>query len=477
MLRHRRLVAFLTSGFAVFSSCTLASAAGETKSQDVKLTYAPWTKFCLKGQEANAKNVCFTGKDGRIESGQPVVAAVIIEPDGDPKKILRITLPLGMQITHGTRIMVDSNAPQQKGYVICFQNGCMSDYEVTPQLIADMKKGQNLIVQAINSNGAPLTLPLPLSDFAKAYDGSPTDPKVFEANQKKLQEELQQRAEAARKNPSAGGATAAPATSTAIAAAPPMAAGAPIANLVAPAGRRVALVLGNSAYRHMPTLQNPKNDAADVEASLKSLGFDTVLATDLDRSGMNSAIERFSRLVPGASVALVYYSGHGMQFAGRNYLLPTDANLESSADVNRYRLLPVDDLIEVLGSSSGLQLIVLDACRNNPVEKDFKNKVASVAGANRDVAATRGFTRMDPRSGLIITYATAANDVAADGNGGRNSPFTQAFLKNISTADTDIRQVLFRVQSDVYSSSGKKQLPEISSLYVGPEVRLKSSQR
>jgi invasion protein IalB len=175
-------------------------AGAQPQEQQVQLIYAPWTKFCLKGQEAGAKQVCFTGKDGRIESGQPVIAAVIIEPEGEPKKLLRVTLPLGMQLVHGTRIIVDSNAPLQGPYVICFQNGCMSDYEATPELIASLKKGQNLVVQAINSNGAPLTLPLPLAgEFTKAYDGPPTDPKEFEANQKKLQEELQKRAEEQRK--------------------------------------------------------------------------------------------------------------------------------------------------------------------------------------------------------------------------------------------------------------------------------------
>ena len=155
--------------------------------QQIQLIYAPWTKFCLKGQDANAKQVCFTGKDGRIESGQPVIAAVIIEPEGEPKKILRVTLPLGMQLVHGTRIIVDNNPPLQSPYVICFQNGCMSDYEATPELIANMKKGQNLVVQAINANGAPLTLPLPLAgEFQKAYDGPPTEPKVFEETQKTL---------------------------------------------------------------------------------------------------------------------------------------------------------------------------------------------------------------------------------------------------------------------------------------------------
>jgi invasion protein IalB len=165
----------------------------------VQLIYSPWTKFCLKGQEADPKQVCFTGKDARIESGMPVVAAVLIEPDNEPKKILRVTLPLGMQLVHGTRVIVDQNQPMTAPYVICFTNGCMADYEANADLIAKMKSGQGLVVQAINSTGQPISLVLPLGDFAKAYDGPPTDPKVFEEQQKKLQEELQRRADEARK--------------------------------------------------------------------------------------------------------------------------------------------------------------------------------------------------------------------------------------------------------------------------------------
>ncbi|MGC2121588.1 MAG: invasion associated locus B family protein, partial [Xanthobacteraceae bacterium] len=139
------------------------------------------------------------GKDARIESGMPVVAAVLIEPEGEPKKILRVTLPLGMQLIHGTRVIIDQNQPMTAPYVICFTNGCMADYEATPDMIAKMKKGQGLVVQAINSTGQPISLVLPLTDFAKAYDGPPTDPKVFEEQQKKLQDELQRRADEARK--------------------------------------------------------------------------------------------------------------------------------------------------------------------------------------------------------------------------------------------------------------------------------------
>ena len=169
--------------------------------QQVQLIYSPWTKFCLKAnqQDPNSKQVCFTGKDARIESGMPVVAAVLIEPEGDPKKILRVTLPLGMQLVHGTRLIIDQNQPMTAPYVICFTNGCMADYEATPDMVAKMKKGQALVVQAINSTAQPISLALPLADFGKAYDGPPTDPKVFEEQQKKLQEELQRRADEARK--------------------------------------------------------------------------------------------------------------------------------------------------------------------------------------------------------------------------------------------------------------------------------------
>src|SRR5215467_6189162 len=164
-----------------------------------QLIFSPWTKFCLKGQEAGAKQVCFTGKDGRVESGMPVVAAVLIEPEGENKKLLRVTLPLGMAIQFGTRVIVDNGQPMTGPYVICFQNGCMADYEASGELVGKLKGGKRLVVQGINGSNQPISLELPLNDFAKAYDGPPTDPQVFEAQQKKLQDELQKRAEDARK--------------------------------------------------------------------------------------------------------------------------------------------------------------------------------------------------------------------------------------------------------------------------------------
>jgi len=168
--------------------------------QDLQLIYSPWTKFCIKPEQAGAKQVCFTGKDARVESGMPVVAAVLIEPEGETKKLLRLTLPLGMQLVHGTRVLIDTVELAKAPYVICFPNGCMADYEASADTVAKIKKGQTLVVQAINQGGQAISLPLPLGgEFTKAYDGPPTDPKVFEENQKKLQEELQKKAEDERK--------------------------------------------------------------------------------------------------------------------------------------------------------------------------------------------------------------------------------------------------------------------------------------
>ena len=156
-----------------------------------QLILTPWTKFCQPaGQEANAKKVCFTGKEGRVETGQPVVAAVVIEPEGEPRKILRITLPLGMSLQPGTRAIVDQGQPMTAPYVICFPGGCMADYEASQALIDTMKKGQNLAIQGINGAGQAISLVLPLGDFAKAYDGPPIDPKELERRDEELRKKF-----------------------------------------------------------------------------------------------------------------------------------------------------------------------------------------------------------------------------------------------------------------------------------------------
>ena len=125
-----------------------------------------------------------------------------------------------------------------------------------------------------------------------------------------------------------------------------------------------------------------------------------------------------------------------------------EARLENAADVNCFRLMPVDDALDALKSVRGARMLVLDACRNNPVEEDLKRQLVSVPGASRDAAITRGLVRSSVGNGLLVAYATQANDVASDGTA-RNSPFTAAFVEHVGTPDIDLRQMLFKVQDDV----------------------------
>jgi invasion protein IalB len=166
--------------------------------QPPALMYSPWMKVCGKGPDTNNKQVCVITKDGRLENGMPVAVVQLFEPEGEAK-VLRVTVPLGMQLQHGTRLLIDQDQPAQQPYRICFPIGCMADYPVPDDMIGKMKKGQTITIQAINMQGTPISLPLPLGDFAKAYDGPATDPKAFEDQQRKLQEELQKKAEEARK--------------------------------------------------------------------------------------------------------------------------------------------------------------------------------------------------------------------------------------------------------------------------------------
>jgi invasion protein IalB len=160
------------------------------------LTYSPWTKVCVKGQEVNAQQaqqVCFIGKDGRMDTGMLIVGAVLIEPEGAPSKVLRITLPLGMLIPQGTRVIVDQGQPMTAPYMMCLPTGCVAEYEASGELIGKLKKGQSMVVQGINGQNQMVSVPLPLPDFAKAYDGPATDPKVLEERQKKQMEEFQKK--------------------------------------------------------------------------------------------------------------------------------------------------------------------------------------------------------------------------------------------------------------------------------------------
>ena len=165
---------------------------------------------------------------------------------------------------------------------------------------------------------------------------------------------------------------------------------------------RVALVIGNGAYQHAPRLPNPLNDATDVAAALKRAGFDTILATDLNKDGMDEATIKFARAARSADVAMFYYSGHAMQFGGVNYLAPVDANLHDEADLRR--MMRVDDVVADLSQAKNLRILVLDSCRDNPLAEELKRSI----GASRALSLQRGLAKIESPEGMIVAYATQA---------------------------------------------------------------------
>jgi uncharacterized caspase-like protein len=227
----------------------------------------------------------------------------------------------------------------------------------------------------------------------------------------------------------------------------------------ASADKRVALVIGNGAYVNAAHLPNPPNDARDVADALKRSGFETMLGIDLDKGGMDAAAVRFARAARDADVAMFYYSGHAMQYAGINYLLPIDAKLTDEADLRLSER--VDDIVADLQRAKNLRILVLDSCRDNPLAEELKRSI----GATRAVSVSRGLAKLDHPEGLIVAYATQAGRTAEDGTG-RHSPFTTAFLKYIETPE-EIGTIFRKISADVYTQTKQTQLPELSLSLIG----------
>jgi uncharacterized caspase-like protein len=234
------------------------------------------------------------------------------------------------------------------------------------------------------------------------------------------------------------------------------------------ADRRVALVIGNSDYLDVPVLENPRNDAEDVAAALKRLGFETLVSLDADRSAMQAAIDDFSAKVEGADVALFYYAGHAMQHQGVNYLMPVDANLTSAAGLRR--MTKLNDIVSDVKRAKALRIMVIDACRDNPLT-DKLDGGTQVAGASRSAGlakisrtmARKGLPTAEPVSqgGDIIVYAAEAGRTAADGTG-RNSPFSGAFVKYVETEGQEVVGLMRRITTSVQEETRGAQRPELS---------------
>jgi len=237
--------------------------------------------------------------------------------------------------------------------------------------------------------------------------------------------------------------------------------------------RRVALVIGNAAYKAAGiSLFNPVNDAQDISAVLTALGFEVVTALDAGKPDMDQALQRFARLAGKADSALFFYAGHALQLQGQNFLMPTDAELEDEVGV-RYQTVSLEDVRAALDRTSGVKIMIIDACRNNPLANRLKQ---TIAGTSRSVSATRGLARIDKAQGMVVAYATAADEVAQDGRG-RNSPFTTALLKRLQEPGLEIEMMFRRVASDVNAQTGGRQRPEthislLSEYYLNQSDRL-----
>ena len=221
---------------------------------------------------------------------------------------------------------------------------------------------------------------------------------------------------------------------------------------VALAAGRVALVVGNSTYSHIARLPNPENDAADMAAALQRLGFDVTTAQDADRAALNEALRVFTRESVGADMALVFYAGHGLEMDGVNYLVPVDARLERDTDV-RFETVALDDVLAATAGAS-LRMVILDACRNNPLARSMQRTVArrSVSGGsfgdlNEDLLGDE----------TLVAYAAAAGTTAADGRG-RNSPYTSALLAYLEEP-LELSAVFRRVRGRVLESTDRQQRP------------------
>jgi uncharacterized caspase-like protein len=216
------------------------------------------------------------------------------------------------------------------------------------------------------------------------------------------------------------------------------------------AERRVALVIGNSAYKTSP-LKNPQNDARDMAAALRKLGFEVIERQNVGREALSLATREFGDKLKGASVGLFYFAGHGLQVKGKNYLVPIDSDIAREDEVP-YRSFDVNEVLDKMDSArTAVNVVVLDACRNNPFARSFR-------------PAAAGLAQMDAPTGSMISFATAPGSVAQDGEG-NNGLYTGALLRHIATPGLAVEQMFKRVRVDVVQASNNQQVPwESSSL-------------
>ncbi|MBI3437026.1 MAG: caspase family protein [Proteobacteria bacterium] len=224
----------------------------------------------------------------------------------------------------------------------------------------------------------------------------------------------------------------------------------------ASAERRIALVVGNTNYVNTAPLRNPANDAQDFAATLRKLGFDVTLGLDLDQASFARKIDDFARLLDGAEVGLFFYAGHGMQINEKNHLVSTNAKLESEFLVSS-ETIELDAVIRLMESKAQLNLVFLDACRNNPLAETLKRRLTA---QRRSIGMGRGLAKVEPTGrDTLIAFSAAPGQEAADGKG-RNSPFTGALLRHVDQPGVEVSVMLKQVAADVREATSNEQRPQ-----------------
>jgi tetratricopeptide (TPR) repeat protein len=218
------------------------------------------------------------------------------------------------------------------------------------------------------------------------------------------------------------------------------------------ADKRVALVIGNAAYKHAGELANPRNDATDVAAELKALGFDVTEGRDLDKAGMERARREFADRLEGADVGLFFYAGHGLQVRGVNYLLGVDAKLEKERDLD-FEAMKVEAVLTHMEREAKTNIVFLDACRNNPLARNLARTMGT-----RGVNENNGLAPVASALGTFIAFATQPGNIASDGVG-RNSPFTTALKKHIPSPGVALGDMMIEVRKEVVGATKGAQVP------------------
>jgi len=219
----------------------------------------------------------------------------------------------------------------------------------------------------------------------------------------------------------------------------------------AKADRRVALVVGNGAYRNAPKLPNAPRSAKAMAALLRNIGIDVVDGYDLTRDAMTARLLAFGKKAEGADLALFYYAGQGIEVGGTEYLLPIDADIKSEMDVKLGSAVNFDLTIDQTMGDAKVKLVFLDASRNDPIPASAK--------ATRRVSVQSGLAEMKLPEGLLIGYATAPGEVAPDGKVGSIRPFTRALIAHIAAPGVEIERAMTEVRAQVNEETNKKQLP------------------